>query len=187
MNREDFGSGIVLYSDVFDLNDEMVKCLTDSIDISWLNSMVGQSGEAKYREDARKSKNAVLTQNGKEVSAMMNLKNKLVFSIAPLLQDYCKSFNASYYWIESLEFLKYDQTDYFHEHNDLGQGLTRRISLVFYPNDNYEGGDIEFVRHGVKIKPKANQLLVFPSDYEYLHKVYEVTDGVKFSVASFLR
>lgn len=187
MNKENLGSGIVLYSDVFNENDALVDALKSSENITWLNSLVGMNGEAKHRESSRKSKNASITQDGRSVSSIVSLRNKLVISIIPSLTDYCSLFNATYYWIESLEFLKYDKTDFFQQHNDLGQGLTRRISLVFYPNDDYVGGEIEFVNHGIKIKPKKNQLLVFPSDYEYLHKVHEVQEGIKFSVASFLR
>jgi|LauGreDrversion4_2_1035121.scaffolds.fasta_scaffold02741_13 Rps23 Pro-64 3,4-dihydroxylase Tpa1-like proline 4-hydroxylase len=187
MDKEHLGSGIVVYSNVFNQNEDLIQALKSSENITWLNSMVGMGGEAKLRETSRKSKNANITQDGREVSNMISLRTKLAVAMIPMLRDYCDTFNASYYWIESLEFLKYDETDFFQEHNDLGQGLTRRISLVFYPNDDYVGGEIDFVNHGLKVKPKANQLIVFPSDYEYLHKVHEITEGIKFSVASFLR
>lgn len=187
MNKENLGSGIVLYSDVFNENDTLIEALRSSDNITWLNSLVGMDGKASHRESSRKSKNASLNQDGRSVSSIVSLRTKLVVSIIPALRDYCKMFNTSYYWIESLEFLKYDETDYFQAHNDLGQALTRRISLVFYPNDDYVGGEIEFVRHGITVKPKKNQLIIFPSDYEYLHKVHEITEGIKFSVASFLR
>ncbi len=187
MDKEHLGSGIMLYSNVFDSNDELIDELKKSGNIEWLISMISMQGEALQREQSRKSKNARIFSDSKEVSRMVTLRQKLAISIIPMLNDYCNTFNASYYWIESLEFLKYDTTDFFHEHNDLGQGLTRRISLVFYPNDDYVGGEIEFINHGLKVKPKANQLIMFPSDYEYIHKVHEITEGVKFSVASFLR
>ena len=53
--------------------------------------------------------------------------------------------------------------------HDLFEGKRKGIpilSLVGALNDDYEGGEIEFPRFNLKYKPKANELLLFPSGYE---------------------
>jgi predicted 2-oxoglutarate/Fe(II)-dependent dioxygenase YbiX len=49
--------------------------------------------------------------------------------------------------------------------------------MVYYPNDDYEGGELEFIHFGVKVKPKAGQLFLFPSSYIYEHRITDIGDG----------
>ena len=58
--------------------------------------------------------------------------------------------------------------------------------MVYYPNDDYEGGELEFLHFGVKIKPKAGQLFLFPSAYSYEHRIHPVTSGnERYTIVSF--
>lgn len=72
---------------------------------------------------------------------------------------------------------KYTDGDYFGMHPDDSYGTPRTVAMVYYPNDDYEGGELEFIHFGVKIKPKANQLFVFPASYVYEHKIYDIGPG----------
>jgi predicted 2-oxoglutarate/Fe(II)-dependent dioxygenase YbiX len=54
-------------------------------------------------------------------------------------------------------------------------------------NDNYTGGEISFPRFGITYKPKANELLMFPSNYVYNHSVAEVTAGNRYAVVTWGR
>ena len=45
------------------------------------------------------------------------------------------------------------------------------FATIYYINDNYEGGEINFPWHDLKIKPKANSCVTFPSNQDYLHEV----------------
>jgi Rps23 Pro-64 3,4-dihydroxylase Tpa1-like proline 4-hydroxylase len=72
---------------------------------------------------------------------------------------------------------KYKEGEFFSAHPDDSYGTPRTVSMVYYPNDDYEGGELEFLHFGVKIKPKAGQLFMFPSAYSYEHKIYSVTGG----------
>jgi predicted 2-oxoglutarate/Fe(II)-dependent dioxygenase YbiX len=62
-------------------------------------------------------------------------------------------------------------------HPDDSFATPRTTAMVYYPNDDYEGGELEFIHFGVKIKPKAGQLFLFPAAYSYEHKIHPVTDG----------
>jgi predicted 2-oxoglutarate/Fe(II)-dependent dioxygenase YbiX len=57
--------------------------------------------------------------------------------------------------------------------------------MVYYPNDDYEGGELDFMHFGVKIKPKANQLFIFPSAYNLEHRVSPVISGTRITFVSF--
>ena len=48
-------------------------------------------------------------------------------------------------------------------------------------------GEIVFPKFGVTIKPKASQLLLFPSTYVYNHNVNAVTNGTRYSMVNWLK
>lgn len=88
---------------------------------------------------------------------------------------------------EDYEILKYGEGNFFIDHVDDGLFMTRKVSIVYYFNDNYDGGEIIFPRFDLEIKPKANQLLLFPANYIYNHNVNEVTKGTRYSMVNWLK
>lgn len=62
------------------------------------------------------------------------------------------------------------------------------LTCTTYINDDYEGGDIEFFINGefVSHKPKAGDILVFPSIPPYFHGVKTIKRGEKFFVRNFI-
>jgi Rps23 Pro-64 3,4-dihydroxylase Tpa1-like proline 4-hydroxylase len=82
---------------------------------------------------------------------------------------------------ESIHLLKYEPGGHLPAHQD--QGVSSRVlSSVMYLNDNYEGGEIEFKQSGVKIKPEAGSIIFFPSNFLYVHEVYPITSGSRYSM-----
>lgn len=51
------------------------------------------------------------------------------------------------------------------------------ISITFYPNDNYENGELNFPDLGLKIKPEAGSVVIYPS--KYLHESFSASSGEK--------
>ena len=86
---------------------------------------------------------------------------------------------------ESWRFSKFVPGDFFGVHPDDSFGTPRTASLTYYPNDDYEGGEIEFINFDIKIKPKAKQLFLFPAGYSYLHKVHPITSGTRYNLVTF--
>jgi hypothetical protein len=105
----------------------------------------------------------------------------------PVVQDYSKMYNINnlQYW-EAFNFIKYGEGQHFMEHHDHGFSYNCTVSLVGYPNDDYEGGELFFRLQGLKIKPEAGDLFVFPSNYMYPHQAMPVHSGVKYSIVTML-
>jgi Rps23 Pro-64 3,4-dihydroxylase Tpa1-like proline 4-hydroxylase len=81
----------------------------------------------------------------------------------------------------SIHLLKYGSGGHLPAHQD--QGISSRVlSSVMYLNDNYSGGEIEFINSGVKVKPEAGSIIFFPSNFLYVHEVYPITDGFRYSM-----
>jgi hypothetical protein len=103
-------------------------------------------------------------------------------NVNPCLNQYLEAYSAVVHKLEKPQLLRYGKNQQFHYHVDDHPFFTRRISLVYYLNDEYEGGDLEFSRQEVKVKAKKGDLLIFPANYMYQHKAHPVTDGIKYSV-----
>lgn len=85
----------------------------------------------------------------------------------------------------SWRFTEFQEGEFFGEHADDTFNTPRTVSMTHYPNDNYDGGEIEFLHFGVKIKPRAGQLFVFPASYVYKHKIHPVTSGTRYNAVTF--
>lgn len=96
--------------------------------------------------------------------------------------------------IEPTQFLSYPVGGHYIEHNDsenFENGEWKRIanrdiSILFYLNENYTGGELEFTTLGLKIKPKTGMMIAFPSYKEFAHKVHPVTSGTRYSLVTWL-
>lgn len=60
----------------------------------------------------------------------------------------------------------------------------RDVSSVLYLNDDYEGGELNFVNQKLKIKPKAGTVVLFPSTEKFVHYTNKVISNIKFFVPS---
>ena len=75
-------------------------------------------------------------------------------------------------------------TDEYHDAHDLVNRKKIHVySSVYYPNDDYVGGELCFPNINLKIKPEKNSLVLFPC--EYLHYVEKITSGNKISITHF--
>lgn len=80
-----------------------------------------------------------------------------------------------------MHLLKYERSGHLPAHQD--QGVSSRVlSTVMYLNDNYDGGEIEFRQSNVKIKPEAGSIIFFPSNFLYVHEVYPINSGIRYSI-----
>ncbi len=51
------------------------------------------------------------------------------------------------------------------------------LSLSIYLNDDFEGGELEFMYKPYKIKPKAGMLVTVPVTKDFTHRVTKITSG----------
>jgi hypothetical protein len=103
-------------------------------------------------------------------------------SLDKCLNHYENLWNLKMYYKEAFNFIKYLPGKYFKVHGDHGPYYSCTISAVIYLNDNYDGGELEFTRQELKIKPEAGDIVMFPSNYVYEHSSLEVFSGTKYSV-----
>lgn len=102
------------------------------------------------------------------------------------VKDYCKTYNIEMQYWEAMNFVKYGKDQHFQEHSDHGFSYIATVSLVAYPNDDYEGGELYFPKLKLTIKPEAGDIVIFPSTYLFSHRAMPVKSGIKYSIVTML-
>lgn len=59
--------------------------------------------------------------------------------------------------------------------------------IVYYVNDNFDGGEIFYPKFDISYKPKAGDLIIHPGTLEYMHGVRDVSNGVRYSMNMFAK
>jgi len=65
--------------------------------------------------------------------------------------------------------------------------LDRDLSVVYFLNDDFEGGQLVFPALNLTIEPQAGTLVCFPSDHHFVHGVNPVTAGHRYTVVTWMR
>lgn len=68
---------------------------------------------------------------------------------------------------EEVHLVRFQKDFYMNKHVDTAGDF----AVIYYINDNYDGGEINFPWHNLTVKPKANSFILFPSNEHYLHEV----------------
>ena len=120
-----------------------------------------------------------------EDDPLVRLKKILDDEIGKLLTSY-RGMNGlddliSFYdWI----IMRYEKGSFFKNHKDDGPMFDRTVSVIVYLNDDFVGGEIEFPGFNLLHKPKAGDVLFFPSSYAYNHNIKEVTEGTRYAIVN---
>jgi hypothetical protein len=192
---EDLGNGILVYHDVLLPEMNIVNRLEEVLDDSsnhynYMEAMVGYAMKMpEYRDcyDFKYKKTDIMHDPSPASQKLQELWQDLYDRKIVAVKDYCKRFNIGEmrYW-EAMNFVKYGPGQHFQEHSDNGYSYNCVVSLVAYPNDDYTGGELEFRMQGIKVKPRAGDLFIFPSNYMYPHKSLPVESGTKNSIVTML-
>jgi predicted 2-oxoglutarate/Fe(II)-dependent dioxygenase YbiX len=198
--KEEIAPGIVVYSDVIPGSENLHIDIEKGIVLSnlkWVLAEVKEDFDAMVNTNTRdtqtigvpylgKTKN-ISSVNDASESFLTSLNNKFFENFDPIEKDYMSLYAIFSEWHDTYGILKYGQGQKFTNHIDDHPAYHRRISTVYYLNDNYTGGEINFPRFGITLKPKANQMIIFPSTYVYNHSVSPVIEGERYAVVSWMR
>jgi Rps23 Pro-64 3,4-dihydroxylase Tpa1-like proline 4-hydroxylase len=192
---EDLGHGILVYHDVLPTDMNIVKRLEEVLDsdsnfYKYEEALVGYGTKMpEYRDcyDFKYKKSDIMYDESEASKKLQDLWQDLYDRKVAAVKDYSRRFNIGElrYW-EAMNFVKYGPGQHFQEHSDHGYSYNCVVSLVAYPNDDYTGGELEFRLQKLKVKPKAGDLFIFPSNYMYPHKSLPVESGTKNSIVTML-
>jgi predicted 2-oxoglutarate/Fe(II)-dependent dioxygenase YbiX len=164
----------------FEFPESIAKQTIKSVNkskLSWSDSMVGGGDLVKH----------IRSSTGFDLDMLEISKEK----IRPIMYDCVKKYN-NYYDIsvskdEGLSLLKYESYDKYDFHTDHGPGLSRDVSALIYLNPGeYDGGGTTFKHFNYTINPDSPALVLFPSNYPYLHAAEPVSKGIKYIIVTWM-
>lgn len=199
MNKKELVPGVVVYSNAIDYDGSLVFDIEEgmvSAKIEWQLAGV-KTGEEEAKKDKElrdtfvvpvpHSEEDIKQFGGFKGAFFSSLSSLFLENLGPLEHDYKLHYGLSTTWHDQYNILKYGAGQKFVNHIDDHKDYHRRMSTIYYANDNYEGGEIVFPRFGITYKPAANDFLVFPSTYVYNHSVLPVKSGERYAVVSWLK
>jgi hypothetical protein len=186
---KELAPGIAVFENIFPDSLDYVKRIEES-GISWRPAEVLVNEKAYESGTNTKARDTDLIMlphhESKETDILSNFTKEFHKNLKPCLDQYMATYYARIEKFENPQLLRYGKEQRFHDHIDDHPFFTRRISLTYYINEDYEGGDVEFNRYGLRFKAKKNDLLIFPSNFMYNHQVYPVTDGLRYVVVQWM-
>lgn len=103
------------------------------------------------------------------------------------------------YW-ERPDVLVYPPGGFYRPHNDgeavehdpvayewrWRRSMDRDISVVWYLNEDFEGGGLWFPPFQYLVRPKTGLVVTFPSTHEFAHTAQPVVSGMRYAVVSWM-
>jgi hypothetical protein len=193
LNKKIITPGLILYKNIINDGNEIIKkienVLSNSNNYKWSPAMVGNRQRVPDYRDCLdfKFKKSTIVGTDQNSEIIKESWQYLYDSMIIAVKDYCLTYPMEplEYW-ESINLVKYYPGNHFQTHADDGASYKSVVSLVGYLNDDYDGGEITFPAYDITIKPEAGDLIIFPSNYMFMHRAMPVTDGVKYSVVTML-
>jgi len=189
------GPGIHLYHDVLPKDLKIISILEDYLQDNlyskWEPAMVGYRMKMPEYRDCFDFKfiPSMPKYSGSlpKEKFLTEMYNATYSRQLQAVKHYCGIFGVGElkYW-EATNFVKYQKGQHFATHTDHGYSYNCTVSLVAFANDDFEGGELEFTYWGLTLKPRAGDLVIFPSNYMYPHRSLPVTEGTKYSLVTML-
>lgn len=185
--------GMVLYKNIIRLGNEIIDnletVLSEGSNYKWSQAMVGNRQRVPDYRDCLdfKFKKSTITGTDKNSEIVKDSWQYLFDNMNIAVQDYCSMYPMEplTFW-ESINLVKYYPGNHFQTHADDGASYKSVVSLVGYLNNDYVGGEIHFPAYDITIKPDAGDLIIFPSNYMFMHRAMPVTEGIKYSIVTML-
>lgn len=172
-------------------NDEILIKSIQGIDIDKIigsyseeNWSEGGIAKSRYKYSNELKKDSDL-RNASSTKLCNVLQNFVDIEVSTIIDRYAKDNNFNITKKE-YQLVRYKDGQFFKEHIDATEEYPRKISALFYLNDNYSGGSLLFTKIGISIKPKKNTLVVFPSSEYFSHSAEPVESGVKYVIVGFM-
>ena len=163
------------------------ECANPESGISWKKAGTIEQGlNQKYRTnyDLSVTDLALYANN----SVMQNVHNQFCTTLLASTYAYYNKHGITEQMMhEGYNMLKYNTGEEYKAHYDGPTGSGRCVSAILYLNNDFEGGEIEFVNFNLKLKPEAGVLYLFPSNYAYRHIAHPVISGTKYALVTWIK
>lgn len=184
---------ISVYKDVFepDMAQSFIDMLNSEIEnewseMGWNSSGVGQGVVTQYRTSLSCSL-VPLMKPYPETDLSRFFKRTIGDKVADVAEDYRREYLIGSAVFEPYQVLKYLPESEYHSHYDHFRDNARVFSMVANLISPESGGSLEFPIFNVEVECEAGSVVMFPSNFPYLHTAHPVVSGTKYSLVTWFR
>jgi len=190
MKKDIVAPGIVIYRNVLSKDLNIIERLERALNIQnspfkWNKAQVGyfeNNQDHRNCQDFKYKKEDIQFAENIYKEELLSIHEDVYSVIRKCLDDYGSIYGVNINYIEAFNMVKYGPGEKFNVHSDDGDPYRCTVSIVGYPNDDYEGGELWFDKFDIKIKPNAGDFVLSPSSFVYSHAALPVTSGIKYSI-----
>ena len=181
-NRTDF---ISVYDDVY--SPEECQSLMDYIDLLEERTILVDEGENEKHLVEHYSSNLALHY---DLPAWGWISRNISPNLKTCVQHYLDTFsvlNRERYFFLDFKVKKIPAGGGFHNwhYEDCGVEESRRVLVVqIYLNDDFEGGETEYLYFNKRIKPKAGSVAIYPAAFTHTHRGNPPINGTKYIIGT---
>lgn len=92
--------------------------------------------------------------------------------------------------LDQIDLLKYKVGGKYEIHTDYSNQGQRTLTFILNLNEDYEGGDFVFYNQDntemKRFKCKTGTCIMFPSNFQYPHRVEPIIKGTRYSIVAWL-
>lgn len=187
---ERISSDILLIRNALPKLDELMEAVEKHADLFEPCHVVGKDLQEYASPEIRKS-DQLLLGTSEDTPVELVFYGLVCQSLeGPFISTYLREVNdhAVVHVGSGYAMLRYREGDYFKEHVDVTRDHPvlghRRLSGVYFCNDDFDGGELVFPRQGLVVGPEKGMLVLFPSGFTHPHESTEVTRGTKYSIVT---
>lgn len=192
MNPKVYADKIFYYENVIEDPRKIVELvestdasLGDSDAITKWNDWTAPKGDSLYVFGKQKHTNKFnLDSSSDEVKWIYETISQVLLQCG---KHYCDTLGIEYVEPSPISISKYQKGAEMGIHVDWygDPTVVPIMSAVLYLNDDCVGGELDFPELGVRIKPKAGSIVIFPSVAPYYHQSLVVESGTKYMSPAF--
>ena len=127
--------------------------------------------------DIPKSMNYYVRMKVDDADFLKKIENKFNFIIGPIKNKKYMLIPNESSWINKVG-VETNKNDSFHYD-------TTEMSLVIYINDNFEGGELQYIENGIRKEIKIKENIGVVMEDKLKHRVLPVTNGIRYSMVCF--
>ena len=156
----------------------------------YMEPAMTRGGDVNYRNCFQFWINEFFIQNIENSKEMIFLYSSLEKILEDSLNLYKKDFPDVATVLEGrhsgFHILKYYVNGKYDRHiDDFKLDAFRRLSISINLNNDYSGGEFKFF-DSYTVPLKKNQVIIFPSSWQFPHQILPVTSGERYSIVSWL-
>lgn len=134
-----------------------------------------------------------------DIPIIDELSKKIFEDGLKIYAEKVRAFNWSYYGSDTLHYSEMiirrfnKQSIFDYHHDDIISELFKHwfirrqniLTCIVYFNDSseYTGGNLQFASSNKEYSPNIGDVIIFPANWMYYHKVSEITSGTRYSGA----